>query len=298
MFFLTYKLKNLFFKVVYVFRLIFSSRQEIVLDNNFTTITSPIFIIGCFRSGTSLLRRIMDSHSKIACPPESKFIIPIANMLRNQEYIKALSAMGFSKEYVFASTRNYIADFFSRYAQSKGKIYWADKTPDYVEIIDFLDVLFEEKAKMIFIYRHGLDVATSLFLRDFISVQNFMKNQYFPNKFVGCAAFWADQVSKMKESKIRKSGRIFELKYETLVDNTMHTLQNLFAFLEIEFEPEIINYSQFPHDTSEFEDSMVMIRKGITPSKDNYKRLPKKYIDSALAISQVRENLLSLGYEI
>jgi len=31
----------------------------------------PIFIIGCPRSGTSLLRRIVDSHSCIACPPES-----------------------------------------------------------------------------------------------------------------------------------------------------------------------------------------------------------------------------------
>ena len=36
-----------------------------------------IFIFGCQRSGTTLLRYLLDSHSKIACPPETKFIYPL-----------------------------------------------------------------------------------------------------------------------------------------------------------------------------------------------------------------------------
>lgn len=33
----------------------------------------PIIIGGCYRSGTTLLRRLLDSHSNVHCRPEVKF---------------------------------------------------------------------------------------------------------------------------------------------------------------------------------------------------------------------------------
>ena len=62
----------------------------------------PIFVIGCFRSGTSLLRRILDSHSRIACPPESKFIAPLAEVFRRRNSLKGLATMGYGKRLVAA----------------------------------------------------------------------------------------------------------------------------------------------------------------------------------------------------
>ena len=44
----------------------------------------PFFIVGCGRSGTSLLREMLNSHSKLAVPLESLFII---------DYLRAGSRM-------------------------------------------------------------------------------------------------------------------------------------------------------------------------------------------------------------
>lgn len=35
---------------------------------------SPIFIVGCQRSGTTMLRLILDSHPRISCGPETRFL--------------------------------------------------------------------------------------------------------------------------------------------------------------------------------------------------------------------------------
>ena len=44
----------------------------------------PGFLIGVYRSGTTLLRYILDSHSNIAVPPETNFLYPLADMWRSE----------------------------------------------------------------------------------------------------------------------------------------------------------------------------------------------------------------------
>src|SRR5580765_1922451 len=64
---------------------------------------SPIFVVGCQRSGTSLLRRILDSHPSIACPPESKFILPAVQILRDRAALQGLDSMGYPRPEVAAA---------------------------------------------------------------------------------------------------------------------------------------------------------------------------------------------------
>ena len=36
----------------------------------------PIFVIGCPRSGTTMLQLMLHSHPRIAVPPETRFVVP------------------------------------------------------------------------------------------------------------------------------------------------------------------------------------------------------------------------------
>src|SRR4029453_17976698 len=98
-------------------------------------------IVGCQRSGTSLLRRILDSHSRIACPPESQFILPLVEILQGKgasietKYLSGLASMGYGRSEVEASLARFISGFFERYAASQGKVRWADKSPLYVDCL-------------------------------------------------------------------------------------------------------------------------------------------------------------------
>jgi hypothetical protein len=122
----------------------------------------PIFIIGVHRSGTTLLRLVLDSHSRIAVPRESVFLLPLSAILREESAWQGLGALGFEPEHVFLKLREFSDYFFDAYAAARGKPRWADKSPQYVDCLDFIDKLYGPACKYLFIYRHGLDVANSI----------------------------------------------------------------------------------------------------------------------------------------
>ena len=88
----------------------------------------PIFIIGVHRSGTTLVRLILDSHSRIACPPESFFLLSLQLFFGNEKTMEGLKAMGFPREQVVDRLREFTSHFFEGYVASRGKSRWADKT--------------------------------------------------------------------------------------------------------------------------------------------------------------------------
>src|SRR4051812_31229152 len=61
---------------------------------------APVFLIGCPRSGTTLLRMILDSHPNVACPPESFFLLDLEKMWSSEDAIKGLQEMGYEREHV------------------------------------------------------------------------------------------------------------------------------------------------------------------------------------------------------
>lgn len=80
----------------------FSSNRDIV----------PIFVIGTFRSGTTSLRYILDSHSRISCPPESKFLEPLASLYNSEISMKAFRHMGYEELFVKRKIREFADAFF------------------------------------------------------------------------------------------------------------------------------------------------------------------------------------------
>lgn len=97
---------------------------------------SPIFIVGCGHSGTSLLLSILDSHSKIyGIPYESR--------------------CGFSE------TPEIMLKQFDRMAIIEGKPRWVEKTPSHIRCIGRLLELRQD-AKILLIIRDGRDVAISI----------------------------------------------------------------------------------------------------------------------------------------
>jgi hypothetical protein len=51
------------------------------MDDSFAparTSERPFFVVGCPRSGTTLLRVILDGHSRLSIPPESHFVVGLS----------------------------------------------------------------------------------------------------------------------------------------------------------------------------------------------------------------------------
>jgi LPS sulfotransferase NodH len=135
-------------------------RQQCFVPDDGERCEDPIFVLGVHRSGTSLLRRILNSHSGVACPPESFFLKHFCDLYQSQGTRVGLQGFGFSDdEEVY---RDQIAAWAARYHEAYrkgcGKRRWADKTPAYVAIASDLAALFGPAAQFVALYRHPFDI--------------------------------------------------------------------------------------------------------------------------------------------
>ena len=233
----------------------------------------PIFILGCQRSGTSLLRRLLDAHSNIACSPESSFLVQLSRVFEIKRSLQGLLNLGFSEKDVLTQMRSFAVHFFEEYAKSKGKGRWADKTPHYIDHGETIDQIFEEKVLYIAIVRHGLDVAYSLSGFDWTILDPYLADG--TEKPIAAARFWRDQNMKLLSFQEKVKDRLFMIRYEDLVTNPEATMKSVFEFLEEPWEPEILDLQRHEHDTG-FEDPKLSSFNRIVDNSEQYKNWPKE----------------------
>jgi len=95
-----------------------------------------IIILGAPRSGTTLLRRIVDAHPHIACPGETFLLRSCARFLRSETIANDLdygiaggmAALGVGMEAIHDRLRAIVEDIHGQHARKAGKRRWAEKT--------------------------------------------------------------------------------------------------------------------------------------------------------------------------
>lgn len=215
----------------------------------------PIIIVGVPRSGTTLLRVMLDSHSRIAAAPETPWILGgygdnsirhLVDYLNSGDYGPLKNLPGVTEADIYMATRLFIQSIFSGYLQHKDKTSLVLKTPDDIKHITYLLSLFPH-SKFVHITRDGRDVATSL-------VEN--ASRLFSNVIEGYGELnhdnairrWYDWESMIITAFSESHVDHFELRYETLVTATSQVLKDLCDWLGVEFEEAMVNYNEFSHE--------------------------------------------------
>ncbi|MGA1463699.1 MAG: sulfotransferase family protein [Steroidobacteraceae bacterium] len=201
----------------------------------------PFFVVGCPRSGTTLLQTILDSHPDVAVPPESHFFrhyrgaveaeTPetspwedsrlIDDLLENfrikswRSELKRTDLLPNAK-----NTSSVFERIFCQYARSHKKSVWGDKTPQHAFDLDIILSVFP-KARIIYMVRDGRDVAES-YLRAFIG----------PAHIATCAERWKTYVDTVQKMRTRiGSEQFLRIRYEDLVLEPEVTQRKLWQFL-------------------------------------------------------------------
>lgn len=253
----------------------------------------PIFLIGTYRSGTTLLRYIIDSHSNISCPPESNFISPLSQLLTDPTYQRSLERMGFDKEHVTSKIRELCNYFFCNYASSFGKQRWADKTPLYIRHLQFLRFLYPE-SRFIMIYRNPLDQVHS-YTRGGTYCPEPLLNYMQKNEDLRIAAvqFWNEQIDIMLDFEETYPLQCFRIRYEDLCIDPENLLKSLFYFVGEPWESQVLRFYDFPHDKGN-EDGRIIGTRSISISYGHYLSWPNELKQECLSIS--KQNLKNLKY--
>lgn len=257
---------------------------------------APFFLVGVHRSGTTLLRLLVDSHSRIACPPESFLLLPLSQVLADAKAVEGLKAMGFAEDHVVDRLREFASYFFETYAGIHGKLRWADKTPSYIDCLDFIDRLYGPACRYVLIYRHGLDAACSIAR---VGPRELMPHAEAcgGDRFAGAARYWATQCGKMREFARRHPDRCLEVRYEELSRNPEEVMRRVFAFVGETFEPEVLRFHEKPHDRwIGLEDRKASQARGFEPNIGRYREEPPEVVRSMLR--EAGPMLETLGYSV
>ncbi|MCE9634685.1 MAG: sulfotransferase [Planctomycetes bacterium] len=201
-------------------------------------VCDPIFIGGEGRSGTTLMRVILDSHSGIACGPESHFLADpkfqeFHRHLRTT-WTRRAEGFGYAPSDLDDLFRDFARGWFETYMNRQGKRRWADKTPQTIRMLPYLWELFPT-ARFIHMIRDGRDVFAS-----------FLGKEFGPKDVEDAAKRWVAAIAA--GTPWRGDPRYTEVRYEELVLETEPVCRRVFKFLGEPWEPQVLEYHRKDHD--------------------------------------------------
>jgi len=218
----------------------------------------PFFIVGAQRSGSTLLRLILNAHSHIAVPEEARFLTPL---LRRENLHTRLSRDQLSQILAYLASNhqfrlwNYDASSFfewlasveevklcqlidalySGYSWSQGKRTWGDKSL-FSREIDLLASMFPA-ARFIHIVRDGRDVFDS-----------WRRIDPSKNHSTVIALDWTRKLHLIERTFASLPPRQhLTIRYEDLVTDPVNVVSSVCAFLEVEYESRMLEFYRTSH---------------------------------------------------
>ena len=216
---------------------------------------TPVFIGGCGRSGTTLLGSILGAHGDCLCVPESPFktdilrvydsatadsrtlIAAILDTRRFKLWGLDCDTLRRCLEQTNLSYPQGLLWLVAKYGECVGKpapLVWVDHTPANIRSAVTLSELFP-KAKVIHIIRDGRGVASSILPLD-----------WGPNTIDGAAEWWTESVAYgVAAESWGGPQRVQRVRFEELVLNLESTVKRLCTFLELDYQPSMLNADGF-----------------------------------------------------
>lgn len=204
----------------------------------------PLFIVGCQRSGTTMLYRILAETLNIGFGRDNTLFMTLStnikkygdlntkkNLKKLLEYIENNSV--FKKRFVGMRINNddfieclvkreygdIIRTIYAYWALLQGKTRWGGKTPDYTAHTKSLIKIFPD-LKIIHIIRDGRDVATS-----------FLQRRWGPKDPYIAAKYWKKRVDRGTAGRKLLGNKCLEIKYEDFLQFPREKFQEIIKFL-------------------------------------------------------------------
>ncbi len=209
-------------------------------------------VIGAPRSGTTLLRLMLDAHSSLAIPPETGFLAAASlydcDITSREGLYRVVTTFppdapawedfgidAGELRAALATIDPFVPSdgfrlFYRLYATRHGKSRYGDKTPIYTQHVAAIERLLPE-ARFIHLIRDGRDVALSL------------RGVWFApaRDMPGLARYWRDMVGAARRAG-RQARQYLEVSYEKLVQHPERVLTEICTFIDLPFDASMLEY--------------------------------------------------------
>lgn len=221
-----------------------------------------VFVVGCPRSGTTLLQRMLDNHPELTVANDTHFITrAVKRVLRkdpspllNVDMVQAVVdyrrfyRMGLEENEAIAAAdgcetyAEYVGRLYALRGEKKQKRFSGEKTPDYCRKMPVLNQLFPG-ARFIHIIRDGRNTA--------LSTLDWATETKGPGKWelwrqdpLGtCALWWQWQAGLgQRDGRALGQGLFHQVRYEDLVARPEAELRTIAMFLKLPYSDMMANY--------------------------------------------------------
>jgi hypothetical protein len=246
---------------------------------------TPFFIIGNPRSGTTLLRLMLNQHDEIVVPPECGFSVWLSDQFEVKDFSSDQVKMEFVSQVVksrkfetWGLNEQEINDFVQHqqchsYQEAVLAIYLfyafkngrtphlvGDKNNFYINHLEKIDSLFDAP-KYIFIVRDGRDVACSYLALQSIDITS----KYSPRlsgEIMEIAKEWTANNTRIISYLDGFPERSLLIKYEKLISAPETELVQVCEFFDIEYQPKMLTYYKNNDEPNDF---LVWKKKTLLP---------------------------------
>lgn len=188
----------------------------------------PAFILSSVRSGSTLLRVLLDSHSELHAPHELH-LRDISVAVRGEPAHKSLAELGLDPRHL-----EYLLwdRLLHRELERRGKRLLVNKTPTDVFVADRILECWPD-ARFVYLLRHPGSIARS---------RAAARPQDSEERNVEVIRRYADALEAVRADH---PGHV--LRYESLTADPAGELAAVCAFLGVDYEPQMLDYDRFDH---------------------------------------------------
>nr|WP_279303997.1 sulfotransferase [Lysobacter telluris] len=267
--------------------------------------SQPTFVLCASRSGSTLMRYVLDSHPKLGCPPEMH-PGPLAWQLR---WANALAAglPVLSREDVaevedadvLRRCAETIDGIMADYLERVGKQRWCEKSITSVDHAELLAQVFP-KARFVCLYRNCMDVVHSgleVSRHGYVGYgfERFVARR-LDNVVAGLAEYWCDTTGKIARFEREHPQRCLRVRYEDLVFHSVETVASLLEFIGVDPDPELPErIFKTPHQDGPGDANILFSRRVETSSVGRGSAIPVRLLESPL-LERINELLEGLDY--
>jgi hypothetical protein len=261
----------------------------------------PFFIVGCTRSGTTLISQILAGHSKLAVYHEShfyhllrqdlhrygdlqqppnlrRFISDVREILGRQKKMELPEENEFLDALIAPTFESVLAAMLHLYARQQGKARGGDKTPGHHAYLSEILEKLPESAT-IFVLRDPRDTVVAI-------------REKFGVSLKGATALWnAAFVSYSKFSQ-----RVHLVQYENLVHQPTASVHAMCAYLGENYEPDMLHFfERIPTRLAKIRYNQDLLGPVDPRHIGRFRELPRRDIERIEAACGI--GMEAMGYE-
>ncbi len=211
--------------------------------------SDPVFVLCAGRSGSTLLRFVLDAHPDLACPPETN-VPALCGQLANVWALIEGAPLSANRgdeppdipDAAIAGVRETVDRMVGSYLLRRGKKRYCDKSLGTARFAYLMSRVWPE-SKFLCLVRHPMDVIASGIEACPWGLGGYGFDPYIAetpsNSVFAMARFWVENVSLITSAEQEHPDRCYRVRYEDMVADPQAAADGIFGFLGVARVPDI-----------------------------------------------------------